>query len=251
MIRAIIIDDESLARELLKDYLKELGSIELIAECSDGFSGLKAINELEPQLVFLDIQMPKLTGFELIELLDRKPEIIFSTAYDQYAIKAFELNAVDYLLKPFSSERFREAVEKAVKRIEAGSGRGEVKANIEKLREHIDENEGMINRIVVKTRNTIVVLPVHQLNYIEAQDDYVMIYVNGAHYLKQKTLSFYEQHLDPKDFLRVHRSYIVRLDQISKIEPYEKSTWMLIMKSGERVPVSRSGYSCLKEVLDY
>jgi two-component system, LytTR family, response regulator len=251
MIRAIIIDDESLARELLKDYIKELGGIELIAECSDGFSGLKAINELEPQLVFLDIQMPKLTGFELIELLDRKPEIIFSTAYDQYAIKAFELNAVDYLLKPFSFERFREAAEKALKRIEAGSGKAEIKAKIEKLREHIDENEGTITRIVVKTRNTIVVLPVHQLNYIEAQDDYVMIYVNGAHYLKQKTLSFYEQHLDPKDFLRVHRSYIVRIDQISKIEPYEKSTWMLIMKSGERVPVSRSGYSRLKEVLDY
>jgi len=251
MIRAIIIDDETLARELLKDYIEEIGGIEIVAECSDGFAGLKAINELEPQLIFLDIQMPKLTGFELIEILDKKPEIIFSTAYDQFAIKAFELNAVDYLLKPYSIDRLREALDKAIKRIElASSNRGE-NVQLEKLKEHLDDSEGTINRIVAKTRNQIVVLPVHQIFYIEAQDDYVMIYVNGAHYLKQKTLSYYENHLDSKEFLRVHRSYIVRIDQIAKIEPYEKSSYLLILKSGGRVPVSRSGYSRLKEVLDY
>ncbi len=251
MIRAIIIDDESLARELLKDYIRETGGIEIVAECSDGFTGLKAIQELNPQLLFLDIQMPKLTGFELIELLEKKPEIIFSTAYDQFAIKAFELNAVDYLLKPFSVERFREAVEKALSRIRLSPNSNEANPRVEKLKEHLDDSEGVLTRVVAKTRNAIVVLPVHQIFYIEAQDDYVMIYVNGAHYLKQKTLSYYEKHLDPKDFLRVHRSYIVRLDQIAKIEPYEKSTFMLILKSGERVPVSRSGYTRLKEVLDY
>jgi two-component system LytT family response regulator len=251
MIRAIIIDDESLARELLRDYISELGGIEIVAECSDGFAGLKAIQELNPQLLFLDIQMPKLTGFELIELLEKKPEIIFSTAYDQFAIKAFELNAVDYLLKPFSFERFSEAVAKALKRIHSGEKSKEATSTIEKLTGHIDDSEGVINRIVAKTRNTIVVLPAFQIHYIEAQDDYVMIYVNGAHYLKQKTLAYYEKHLDSKDFLRVHRSYIVRLDQIAKIEPYEKSTFIIILKSGERVPVSRSGYSRLKEVLDY
>jgi two-component system LytT family response regulator len=251
MIRAIIIDDESLARELLKDYIREIGGIEIVAECSDGFTGLKAIQELNPQLLFLDIQMPKLTGFELIELLERRPEIIFSTAYDQFAIKAFELNAVDYLLKPFSVERLKEAIEKAIKRINLHGASSDSSSQIEKLKDHLDDNEGIINRIVAKTRNTIVILPVFQINYIEAQDDYVMIYVNGAHYLKQKTLSYYEKHLDPKDFLRVHRSYIVRLDQIGKIEPYEKSTFMIILKSGERVPVSRSGYTRLKEVLDY
>jgi two-component system LytT family response regulator len=251
MIRAIIIDDESLARELLKDYIRDMGGVEIVAECSDGFTGLKAIQELNPQLLFLDIQMPKLTGFELVELLDKKPEIIFSTAYDQFAIKAFELNAVDYLLKPFSFGRFSEAVNKASKRILAKGSSNETGTLIEKLKDHLDDSEGIINRIVTKTRNSIVVVPVHQLNYLEAQDDYVMIYVNGAHYLKQKTLSYYEHHLDPKDFLRVHRSYIVRLDQIAKIEPYEKSTYMIILKSGERVPVSRSGYSRLKEVLDY
>lgn len=249
MIRAIIIDDESLARELLKDYILEKGGIEIIAECSDGFSGLKAIQELKPQLLFLDIQMPKLTGFELIELLDSKPEIIFCTAFDQFAIKAFELNAVDYLLKPFSVERFNEAVDKAIKRIERNSL--EPDSKFEKLKSHLDESDGEITRIVTKTRNTIVVLPVKQINYIEAQDDYVMIYVNGAHYLKQKTLSYYETHLDSKEFLRVHRSYIIRLDQISRIEPYEKSSFVVILKSGEKVPVSRSGYSRLKEVLDY
>jgi two-component system, LytTR family, response regulator len=251
MIKCIIIDDESLARELLKDYIMELGGIEIVAECSDGFSGLKAIQELDPQLLFLDIQMPKLTGFELIELLDKKPEIIFSTAYDQFAIKAFELNAVDYLLKPFSFERFSEAVDKASKRILSSDRNRASVQQVEKLKEHLDDSDGTINRVVAKTRNTIVVLPAFQILYIEAQDDYVMIYVNGAHYLKQKTLNYYEKHLDPKDFLRVHRSYIVRLDQISKIEPYEKSTYMLILKSGERVPVSRSGYSRLKDVLDY
>ncbi len=251
MIRAIIIDDETLARELLKDYIRETGGIVVVAECSDGFTGLKAIQELNPQLIFLDIQMPKLTGFELIEILDKKPEIIFSTAFDQYAIKAFELNAVDYLLKPFSLERFREALEKAIKRINSDANPNQFQEKYEKLREHLDDSEDILSRIVVKTRNTIVVLPVHQLYYIESQDDYVMIYVNGAHYLKHKTLGYYEQHLDPKDFLRVHRSYIVRLDQIARIEPYEKSTFMLILKSGERVPVSRSGYNRLKEVLDY
>jgi len=251
MIHAIIIDDETLARELLKDYIKELGGIEIVAECSDGFTGLKAIQELDPQLLFLDIQMPKLTGFELIELLDKKPEIIFSTAYDQFAIRAFELNAVDYLLKPYSFERFSEAVGKAVKRIELSQSAFSSGKQLDKLKEHLDDSDGIINRIVAKTRNTIVVLPAQQINYIEAQDDYVMIYVNGAHYLKQKTLSYYEKHLDSKDFLRVHRSYIVRLDQIAKIEPYEKSGYVIILKGGDRVPVSRSGYTRLKETLDY
>lgn len=251
MIRTIIIDDESLARELLKDYIREIGGIEIVAECSDGFAGIKAIHELDPQLLFLDIQMPKLTGFELIELLDSKPQIIFSTAFDQFAIKAFELNAVDYLLKPYSFERFREAVEKAKKRIESKSDPNQIDAGFKKLREHLDEAEGIVNRVVVKTRNQIVVVPAHQILYLEAQDDYVMIYVNGAHYLKQKTLSYYENHLNSKDFLRVHRSYIVRVDQISKIEPYEKTTFTIILKSGERVPVSRAGYSRLRELLDY
>jgi two-component system, LytTR family, response regulator len=251
MIRAIIIDDESLARDLLKEYIGQKGGIQILADCSDGFTGLKAIQELDPQLLFLDIQMPKLTGFELIELLDRKPEIIFSTAYDQFAIKAFELNAVDYLLKPFSYERFSEAVEKALVRIAALKPLSRIVSPVEKLREHLDDSTGPLKRIVAKTRNTIVILPVQQVNYLEAQDDYVMIYVNGAHYLKEKTLSYYEKHLDSKDFIRVHRSYIVRIEQIEKIEPYEKSTYIIILKSGERVPVSRSGYSRLKEILDY
>ncbi|MCB8994802.1 MAG: LytTR family transcriptional regulator DNA-binding domain-containing protein [Bacteroidales bacterium] len=251
MIRTIIIDDEPLARSLLADYINDLEDIEIVAQCADGFSGLKAIQEHEPDLIFLDIQMPKLTGFEMLELLDKKPEIIFSTAFDQFAIKAFELNAVDYLLKPFSFERFKESIEKAINRINNLPDKALNNSSIEKLREHIDDSEGILNRIVVKTRNTIVVLPVQQINYIEAQDDYVMIYLNGARYLKQKTLSYYEEHLDNRDFLRVHRSYIVRIDQIQKIEPWEKSSFILILKGGEKVPISRSGYTRLKEKLDY
>lgn len=250
MIRAIIIDDETLARELLKEYITEMPDIQVIAECSDGFSGLKAIQELDPDLIFLDIQMPKLTGFEMLEVLDKKPEIIFCTAFDQYAIKAFEMNAIDYLLKPFSKERFGEAVEKAVNRLKIPGGDTLNSVRMEDVKKQIEESVSILNRLVVKNRNSIVVIPVHQIHYMEAQDDYVMIYCNGAHYLKQKTLSFYEKHLDPAEFVRVHRSYLLNLSHIAKIEPYEKSSYIVILKSGEKVPVSRTGYSRLKELIN-
>jgi two-component system LytT family response regulator len=218
----------------------------LTGEFADGFSGLKAINSLKPDIIFLDIQMPRLTGFEMLELLDERPEIIFTTAYDQYAIKAFEENAVDYLLKPFSQERFTEAVNKAILRLRKGSSR----AYITKLNDNLDNNNELINRVVVKLRSDIKIIPVEQIIYLESQDDYVMIYIKDQKFLKQKTMKFFENHLDPQQFVRVHRSYMVKIDQINKIEPYEKSSGIIILKDGRTVPISRSGLGKLKEILD-
>jgi len=244
-IKALIIEDEELARELLKEYLESFAVIEIAGEYADGFSGLKGIQEHKPDIVFLDIQMPKLNGFEILELLDDAPEIIFTTAFDQYAIKAFELNAVDYLLKPFSEERFREAVNKAIERL-----RIRKKTLYSGLKEHIDNSTEILSRVVVKTRNEIRVIPSDQIHYIEAQDDYVMIYTLTGKFLKQKTMKFFEDHLGKNEFIRVHRSYLVRTDQINKLEPYEKNAWVVILKSGQKVPVSRSGYGLLRKVLD-
>ena len=181
----------------------------------------------------------------MLELLDDPPEIIFTTAYDQYAIKAFELNAVDYLLKPFSEERFREAVNKALERLKTRKN-----INYSALKQHIDKTTETLSRIVVKTRNEIRLIPADQILYIEAQDDYVMIYTPSGKFLKQKTMKYFEDHLGRDEFIRVHRSYLVRTDQISKLEPYEKNSWLLILKNGVKIPVSRSGYGLLREVLD-
>jgi len=246
MWKAIIIDDEPYAREIVKEYLGKHPDITVAGEYADGFSGLKAINEIEPHLVFLDIQMPKLTGFEMLELMDRKPAIIFTTAYDQYAIKAFEENAVDYLLKPFAEDRFDEAVRKAIRILESGTG----EAQVEKLGRHLDEKPEILNRIVVRTRSGIKVIPVDQIMCLEAEDDYVMIHLETEKYLKQKTMKYFESHLDQVRFLRVHRSFIVKIDSIRKIEPYEKSAGLLVMSDGRQIPVSRAGLSRLKEVLD-
>ena len=247
MIKAIIIDDESLARELVASYLDSEKDIEILGEYSNGFEGLKAINELNPDLVFLDVQMPKLTGFELLELLDKPCNIVFTTAYNEYAIKAFEHNAIDYLLKPFSKDRFLSALGKAKERI-ANSTENE--DQIEKIKSHNDETEGLINRVVVKSRNKIDVLAVNKIKYFEAQDDYVMIYTNDGHYLKQKTMKYFEAHLSSKEFCRIHRSYLVKIDQISQLQPYEKDSWVVILKSGESLKVSRNGFKLLKKQLE-
>lgn len=245
MIKVIIIDDEPMAREIIREYLGER-EVEVSGEFGDGFSGLKGIQELKPDLVFLDIQMPKLTGFEMLELIEDPPVIIFATAYDEYAIKAFEENAVDYLLKPFSKERFDQALEKAYLRLTTkveDRGLSNLKASPvpsgEKLR-----------RIVIRDRGEIHIIAVEDVTYLEAQDDYVMIYTRNRRFLKQKTMKFFEENLDKMQFLRVHRSYIVRMDKVDRIEPYEKAAGIVIMKDGNKVPVSRTGLSRIKNVLD-
>jgi two-component system LytT family response regulator len=247
-IRTVIIEDETPARDIIKYYLKEIDSIEVIAECSDGFSGLKTISQMKPALVFLDIQMPRLTGIEMLEVLTEKPEIIFTTAYDQFALRAFELNAVDYLLKPFPKRRFLEAVQKAIEKIESGSGNQLPANQILALR---PEPVSPVNRVVVRKGNAINLIPVEQIKYVEAQDDYVMIYHECGKALKQQTMKFYEDNLSKTDFVRIHRSYIVRIEEIKRIEPYGKDNHVAILQSGNKLPVSRAGYKHLKEELDF
>lgn len=247
-IKTIIIEDEQPARELLKHYLKDFPVIDVIAECSDGFAGLKSISELNPDLIFLDIQMPKLTGFEMLEVLEERPEIIFTTAYDQFAIKAFELNALDYLLKPFHEERLGEAVNKAVERIT--SGRSGQKPAVNLLARQPGRSSP-VSRIVVRKANAINIIPVDQIRYVEAQDDYVMIYHTAGKALKQQTMKYYEDNLPKDDFARIHRSYIVRIEEIKKIEPYGKDNHVAVLNSGDKLPVSRAGYRHLKEELSF
>jgi two-component system LytT family response regulator len=247
-IRTVIIDDEAPAREIIRHYLKELDYIEVIAECADGFSGLKIISGMKPDLVFLDIQMPRLTGIEMLEVMTEKPEIIFVTAYDQFAIRAFELNAVDYLLKPFPKIRFLEAVKKATEKIRAGMGK---KDPASRLLAKKPEPVSPVKRIVVRKGNAINLIPVDQIHYVEAQDDYVMIYHSNGKALKQHTMKFYEDNLPKTDFVRIHRSYIVRVQEINRIEPYGKDNHIAVLKSGNRLPVSRAGYQHLKEELKF
>jgi two-component system LytT family response regulator len=247
-IKIIIIDDEAPARELIKHYLKDVESIEVIAECADGFAGLKSISSLKPDLVFLDIQMPRLTGIELVEVLSEKPEIIFATAYDQYAIKAFELNAVDYLMKPYEKRRFLEAVKKAIDKIRSGTGNNEPASQLLAKK---PELSSPVNRIVVRKGNAINIIPVDQVRYVESQDDYVMIYHSTGKALKQQTMKFYEESLPKADFVRIHRSYIVSVAEIKRIEPYGKDNHVAILQAGDKLPVSRAGYRHLKEELNF
>jgi two-component system LytT family response regulator len=245
-IKAIIMDDEELARTLIRNYLKDIPGIEIIADCENGFDGLKAIDSLRPDLVFLDIQMPKLNGFEMLELMDNPPEIIFITAHNEYAIRAFELNAVDYLLKPYSKDRLVNAVQKAGERIRSGNSQaGKVSRLIQQ------PLSGKLERIVVKSGTKIKVIPVDKITFIEAQDDYVMIYSDEGKHLKQGTMKYYEDNLDDSKFVRVHRSYIVRIDQVTQLEPYSKDTYTLKLKNGTNLKVSRNGLKSLKDKFNF
>ena len=245
-ITCLIVEDEKPARDLIKNYLKKIDNIELLAECKNGFEGIKAINEFKPDIIFLDIQMPKLTGFEMLELLDELPEVIFTTAYDQFAIKAFEMNAVDYLMKPFSKDRFYQSVEKAIYRIINKKAN-----NVKPLIENIIETKETLDKIVVKTGSTVSVLSLDEIIRIEAEDDYVMIYTNNRRFLKKETMNYYEKHLPPSDFIRIHRSSIVKINQIKKIEHYAKENYLVILTDGSKLKVSKSRLKELKTELDF
>ena len=245
MSKVIIIDDEPLARSLVVEYIKQHPSIEIVAECNDGFQGVKAINQHKPDLIFLDIQMPKINGFEMLELLDSTPSVIFTTAFDEYAIKAFETNAIDYLLKPFSKERFDLAIQKWNEKKSTTSSEKNIQTLLENTTKQPDEK----NRIVVKNGSDIRIVPVADVMYIEAYDDYVKIFTKDTYFLKKKTMNYYEQVLDGSKFFRTHRSYIINLQELTKIEPLEKNTYVVLLKNGKRIPLSRTGYSKLKETL--
>jgi len=245
-IKVIIIDDETLARDIIKSFLKKYDNIELIAECTNGFDGIKQINELKPDLIFLDIQMPKLTGFEMLEILDEPPVIIFSTAFDQFALKAFEVNATDYLLKPYSEERFGEALNKAIKLL---GDKPVANLKLENLVKSLEKRNEYLDRVVIKNGQKILIIPVDDISYIEAQDDYTMIYSSKGNFLKQKTMKYFEENLDPADFIRIHRSYIVKLSEVKQIELFEKESYRVLLNDGKKLQVSKSGYLNLKEIL--
>jgi two-component system LytT family response regulator len=248
MIRAIIVDDEELARQLLREYLGEAGGVELIAECANGFEAVKAIAERKPDLVFLDVQMPKLDGLEVLELIDPGVAVIFVTAHDQHAMRAFEANAVDYLLKPFSLDRFRKALERVRQRLGSPGPRPPGIAPSE-LSAAARPPDQPLERIVVKDGTKVHIIPIDKLDYVEAQDDYIALRSEKKNYLKQQPISSIEAQLDPKCFVRIHRSYIVNLERIARIEPYTKDSRVAVLNDGTQLPVSRSGHTKLKTLL--
>lgn len=248
MIKCIIIDDEEPARMYLRELIAKCLELQLIAECSNGFEGLRKIKELQPDLVFLDIQMPKLTGLEMLDVLDEKPGIIFITAYDSFALKAFEQNAIDYLLKPLHEDRFKISVSKAIKRLDTGE------INYTNLNEKIERpvDGNFLERIAVKTGFKIHIIQVEEIKFLKASDDYVEINtLTGEKHLRQNTMKYFEENLDPSTFVRVHRSFIVHVPQMARIESYEKDGYVMKLKCGNLVPVSRTGYQKLKEVLNF
>lgn len=245
MYKVILIDDEPLARQLVAAHLQDYKDITIVAQCGDGFEGFKAIQQHQPDLIFLDIQMPRLNGFEMLELLDEKPSVIFTTAFDEYAIKAFEANAIDYLLKPVVKDRFDKAMNKWLGAMPARQNEG-----IAPLLEN-NIYEGYQHRIVVKDNGLIRIIPAQDIHYIEADDDYVRIVTKGGNYLKKSTLSHIEQTLDPQQFVRVHRSYLVPVTQLMRIEPYEKESHIALLQCGAKVTVSKTGMAKLKTLLGW
>ncbi len=243
-VRVVSVDDEAHARGLIREYLSEMPDFELIAECANGFEAVKVIGRERPDLILLDIQMPKLDGFEVLELLDPKPKVIFVTAFDEYAVKAFEVRAIDYLLKPFGRERFVEVLEHAAARL-----RPDHSPEVRLQPDFARPRSLPLNRILVRHDSDVVIIPATKLDFAEAQDDYVRLAVGDVSYLKQQTLSELEEQLDPGRFIRVHRSYIINVDRLAKVELYAKDSRVAILRDGTKVPISRAGYAKLRERL--
>ena len=244
MTKAIIIDDEPLARGIVKEYLSNHPDMEVVMECGDGFEGIKAIQQHQPDLIFLDIQMPKINGFEMLELIDKPPAVVFTTAFEEYAIKAFESHAIDYLLKPFSKDRFEKAIQKWRQQ-----SRQEREEATQALINHPMLNPTQQNRVVVKDNGKIRIIPVSQIQYLEAADDYVKIHTAEGVFLKNKTMGYFEEALEAQNFIRIHRSYIINVQLITRIDPYEKENHLAILSIGAKLPVSKAGYAKLKQVL--
>lgn len=243
-LRIIVADDEDLARSLVREYLKDSLDVQIVAECKNGFEAVKAVTELKPDLLLLDIQMPRLDGFEVLDLIGRETNVIFITAYDQYAIRAFEVHAVDYLLKPFSAERLMEAVDRAKQKI----ARGEP-ALPSILSTDARPPGSKPDRVLIRDGGDVHVIPMTKIDYVEAQDDYVCYRAEGKRFLKQQTLADVEAALDPSRFVRIHRSYVLNVDRLAKLELYAKDSHAAILRDGTRLPVSRSGYTRLNAMI--
>ena len=244
MIKVAIIDDEPLARAVVKEFIAPHKDLEVVAECGDGFQGIKAIQEHAPHLIFLDVQMPKINGFEMLELVEERPDVIFTTAFDEYAIKAFETSAIDYLLKPFSKDRFDKAIQKWQQWQLAKQGLEQHAPDLSNLQHPIQKE-----RVVVKLGSVIKIIPVTDIEYLESADDFVKIHTPNGSFLKNKTMSYFEQTLDPAEFVRTHRSFIVKIANITRIDPYEKDSFVAVLRNGKKIPVSRSGYPRLRAAL--
>ena len=247
-IRVAIVDDEELARQVLREFLAPHAEIEVIAECANGFEAVKAVAEQKPDLVFLDIQMPKLDGFEVLELIGRDTAVVFVTAHDDYAIRAFEVHAVDYLLKPVAATRFEAALQRARERLSAGRPHG-AEISPSELAASARPHAQYLDRIPVRDGARVSIVPVAKLDYVEAQDDYVALASEGKKHLKQQTIASLEAALDPARFLRIHRSYIVNLERVARVEPYAKDSHVAVLSNGTQLPVSRAGYARLREIL--
>jgi two-component system LytT family response regulator len=243
-IRAVTVDDEELARAVLREFLAAHADVEIVAECANGFEVVRAVTELRPDLLFLDIQMPKLDGFEVLELIGNEVAVIFVTAYDEFALRAFEVHAVDYLLKPFSPERLAEALDHAKSHL-AQRAPLPVKALVSAAR----PKDGPAQRILIRDGSRVHVISVDRLDYIQAQDDYVCLHSEGKGFLKEQTLAELETILDPNRFVRIHRSYILNVERLTRVEPYGRDSRIAILTDGTRLPVSRSGYQRLGELL--
>ncbi|PKP01878.1 MAG: DNA-binding response regulator [Bacteroidetes bacterium HGW-Bacteroidetes-6] len=246
-LKAIIIDDEKPARDIVAAYASERSDIEIVGECQNGFEAIKMIQEIKPDLIFLDIQMPKIDGFELLEVLEYRPAVIFCTAYDHYAVQAFEKSAVDYLMKPFSRERFNEAILKVAQSIgNKDLERIKVLESVESVKESGDEK---LTRVVARQGSKLHVVQVAEISHIESEDDYVRGCSEKGDFLKEKTMQYFEKMLPADMFIRIHRSYIVNINCIDKVELYEKDTHLVLLKNGAKLRASREGYKRLRAIL--
>lgn len=243
-LRVVVVDDEPLARAIVREYVGAHPGVEIVAECANGFDAVKAVSELSPDLMFLDVQMPKLSGFEVLELIGRSVPVVFTTAYDEYALSAFEVHAIDYLLKPFSAERFAEALMRARERLAARDA-----MPVEALVSDERAKRGPVERVLIRDGSKVHVLPVDTIDYVEAQDDYVSFKSDGKSFLKDQTLSAVEGLLDPSRFVRIHRSYLLNIDRIARVELYAKDSRIAILRDGTKLPVSRAGYARLAKLL--
>jgi two-component system LytT family response regulator len=253
-LRVVIVDDEPPARAVVREYVDRLSDVTIVAECANGFEAVKAVTELSPDLLILDVQMPKLNGFEVLELLGRAVPIVFVTAYDQYALRAFEVHAVDYLLKPFSEERFAEALSRVRERLRAressaAAAEDSPGLDVSALVADARPRQGPVERILIRDGAQVHVIPVDRIDYVEAQDDYVCFKSEGKQHLKDQTMSAVEASLDPARFVRIHRSYLLNIDRIARVELYAKDSRIAILRDGTRLPVSRAGYARLSKLL--
>ena len=243
-LRVVVVDDEPLSRAVVREFINAHPGIEIVAECGNGFEAVKAVADLKPDLVFLDVQMPKLSGFEVLELIGRDVPVVFTTAYDQYALRAFDVHAIDYLLKPFSEQRFAEALARARERL-AARDPGAVDALVSETQ----AKQTPLERVLIRDGSQVHVLPVDKIDYVEAQDDYVSFRSEGKSYLKDQTLGITENLLDPARFVRIHRSYLLNIDRIVRVELYAKDSRIAILRDGTKLPVSRAGYARLAKLL--